>query len=114
MIESSPELPAWRTLIAERAREEADGRLFASEVRVRATFWFHRPKSHYGTGRNAGSVKASAPTWKSSKPDADKLVRALLDGLVIGGVLRDDALVVRLEVDKRYGDPGVLVEIVEL
>src|SRR5262245_45911803 len=114
MIESSADLPAWRELVAARAREEADGRLFATATRVRAVFWFPPLRSHYGTGRNAGTLKASAPHWKETKPDADKLVRALLDGLVIGGVLRDDALVARLEVEKRYGDVGVLVELSEL
>ena len=48
------------------------------------------------------------------KPDLSKLVRAVEDSLVDGGVLVDDALVVRIETSKSYAPeghaPGVLVE----
>ena len=40
----------------------------------------------------------------STKPDIDKLTRALLDGLTDSGVLRDDALVVSLRVEEWYAD----------
>lgn len=111
MVEMSKDLGPWRRAIAEVASQEADGRYFAEGVEVRAVFWFQRPGAHYGTGRNAGYVKRSAPNYRTSTPDVDKLVRALLDALVIGGVLRDDRFVVRVEAEKRYGDPGVLVEV---
>jgi len=40
----------------------------------------------------------------STKPDIDKLSRALLDGLTDSGVLQDDALVVSLHVEEWYAD----------
>ena len=46
-----------------------------------------------------------------TRPDLDKLARALLDGIT-GVVVKDDSLVVDLMVGKRYGEaPGVVVEI---
>jgi Holliday junction resolvase RusA-like endonuclease len=46
-----------------------------------AQFYFNRPKYHIGTGRNAGTVKASAPSNHAVKPDLSKLVRAIEDGI---------------------------------
>jgi crossover junction endodeoxyribonuclease RusA len=72
-------------------------------VRVNVWFIYARPKSHYGTGRNAGIVKASAPYYKASAPDLDKLQRALGDALTQAGILRDDALIVAWNSAKVYG-----------
>lgn len=81
-------------------------------VGVRLEFTFPRPKSHFGTGRNRDRVKPSAPElWHTQTPDADKLIRLQLDGLVIGGVLRDDSLVSLVRGEKRWGDPQALVEV---
>jgi Holliday junction resolvase RusA-like endonuclease len=43
-------------------------------------FWPHL-QSHYGTGRNAGKLKASAPQWKATKPDRDNADKIILDAL---------------------------------
>lgn len=40
---------------------------------------FPRPKSHFGTGRNASTLKPNAPDLCTTKPDADKILRAILD-----------------------------------
>ena len=40
--------------------------------------------------------------WRTTKPDADNVAKALCDALVAAGVLRDDTLVVRLEVESLY------------
>lgn len=48
------------------------------------------------------------------KPDIDKLVRAVLDGLTDGGLLADDSRVVRLVAEETYSEsPGVLVTVRE-
>lgn len=54
------------------------------------------------------TVRRAAP---SVKPDLDKLVRALMDGITdAGNVWTDDAQVTRIEVEKVYGEtPGVHV-----
>ena len=65
---------------------------------VNLTFFFRRPKSHYGKG---GHVKASAPVCHVSKPDADNLAKLVLDRITRGGqIWRDDSQVARLRVDK--------------
>jgi len=67
---------------------------------VKLTFFFRRPKSHYGKG---GHVKASAPVCHVSKPDADNLAKLVLDRITRGGrIWRDDSQVARLTVEKYW------------
>jgi len=87
-------------------------------IAVKFTFFFKRPKSHYGTGRNEGTLKKSAPPYPISKGrnDLDKLVRCALDAMT-EIVYEDDAQVCKLgETDKVFTDDtqplsGVLVGI---
>jgi Holliday junction resolvase RusA-like endonuclease len=70
-------------------------------VKLAVTFSFPRPKSHY---RSDGvTLKPSAPYYKTSAPDLDKLQRAIGDALT-GTVFRDDALVAVWEVRKVYDE----------
>jgi hypothetical protein len=74
-------------------------------------FTLRRPKGHFGTGRNAGVVRASACPWPIVKPDATKLLRSIEDALT-GVVWTDDAQVVEQLATKRYGEPeGAHVQI---
>ena len=86
------------TLAAEWDREPLTG-----AVAVDVVFTFARPKSHYGTGRNADVVKESAPDHHTQAPDSDKLSRLTLDGLEMAGVVRNDSQVCRLNIDKMWG-----------
>lgn len=80
-------------------------------VKIDLIFYFPRPKGHYGTGKNAETLKASAPANHVTKPDLDKLVRCVLDALT-GIAWNDDAQVQGVFATKWYGDaPGVEVEI---
>jgi Holliday junction resolvase RusA-like endonuclease len=64
------------------------------------TFFFRRPKSHYGKG---GHVKASAPVCHVSKPDADNLAKLVLDRITRSGrIWRDDSQVAKLRVEKYW------------
>jgi Holliday junction resolvase RusA-like endonuclease len=45
------------------------------------------------------------PSWHIVRPDADKLIRAVLDALT-GKVWRDDCQVAELLIRKRYADDG--------
>ncbi len=112
MVEAA-NLAPWRKLIIDAAASY-EGPKFSGPIQVRFVFWFQRPKGHYGTGRNAGTLKRSAPTYRASAPDVDKLCRAVADALTISGLILDDRLIVRVEAEKRYGDPGVLIEIQDL
>jgi Holliday junction resolvase RusA-like endonuclease len=77
---------------------------FTGGVLVQAASFFKRPANHYGTGRNAGQLKPNAPIYKASKPDADKLGRAIGDALSQSGVIRDDAKIVDWRLPKFWGD----------
>jgi Holliday junction resolvase RusA-like endonuclease len=46
-----------------------------------AVFRFPRPKSHWVGGRPGGKLKPTAPTWHTQTPDADNLLKAVLDAL---------------------------------
>lgn len=71
-------------------------------VALNATFYVPRPKGHFGTGRNEGLVKQSAPLWPVGYPDTDKLVRLVGDALTIAGIIRDDAQLVRIVAVKQW------------
>ena len=109
----------WRESVLWAAREamqrqgwrKADG----CPLRVEAVFSMPRPKGHYGTGRNVGQVRESAPRVPMTKPDATKLWRAAEDALTDSGVWGDDAQVVEQLVTKRYvlrgEQPGVSIRV---
>lgn len=107
---NAKKLRPWMSSIAWAAREAGIRDAGVGCVAVSATFDLVRPKCHRS---KSGKVKPSAPALPTTKPDVDKLARALLDALT-GIAWVDDAQVVRLDVRKRYGDSaGVRVELAE-
>jgi Holliday junction resolvase RusA-like endonuclease len=94
MIESSKHVRPWRADIAAAAAQVMAGRpVLTGPLVVDMVFAFARPKGHYGTGRNAGVLRPSAPGRPAVYPDLSKLARAAEDALT-RIVWRDDALVV--------------------
>jgi crossover junction endodeoxyribonuclease RusA len=94
LVESAKGLPAWRKAIHAAAFVANNGRLLcAREIPVEVTmnFFFERPKS----------VKRSEMTVK---PDCDKLVRAIFDGIT-GALIHDDSQIVSHYARKYYGTP---------
>lgn len=81
-------------LIAQAAGEVYNGDLLCGAIELSCVMHFARPKSHYGTGRNAGRLKASAPARHTQAPDAGKVMRAVEDSLT-GVVYRDDRQICR-------------------
>jgi crossover junction endodeoxyribonuclease RusA len=115
MVESSKAVAPWREAVrAETQRGMSGDRPLSGPVAVEVTVRLPRPKGHYGTGRNSGTVKLSAPRFPAGRPDLDKLLRALFDGLTMGGAWADDSQVVNLGAWKLYGAPGVLIQIEQL
>lgn len=101
----------WRTDVRAAAQEVFKDAPLAGPVVLRAHFFFPRPKSHYGTGRNANTLKASAPKQITKAPDCTKLMRSLEDALS-GVVWLDDSQVVLQLAQKSWGErPGAVVEI---
>jgi hypothetical protein len=70
-------------------------------VVVHAAFVFRRPRSHYGSGKNARKLKPSAPSAPPTAPDCDKLARAVGDAGT-GVWWHDDAQIVGWQISKRY------------
>jgi crossover junction endodeoxyribonuclease RusA len=116
MVESSKAVGPWREAVrAETQRAMRwNGGTLEGPVRLGVIFGLPRPKGHYGTGRNADQVKLSAPHFPAGRPDLDKLLRALLDGLTAGGAWVDDAQVAIISALKKYGEPGCRIEIEQL
>jgi len=93
---ATPNLHSWRDSVAWAVKDAMRGRPpFTGPVVVSATFRFNRPKS----------VSVKKRPHHTVKPDLDKLERALLDALVDGGCIVDDAQVNEFgSVVKKYVD----------
>lgn len=105
---SAKALREWEAIVRAYARAELDGRppLFVGQaVLLVITFFLPRPASHYGTGRNAGVLRASSPAYPISKPDYDKLARSTSDALT-AIVWDDDSRVVEALIRKRFAPIG--------
>lgn len=101
--EKPQKLRSWRNDIQALYLDTAKDRPpHGGPVTVYLSFDLPRPKAHYGTGRNSETLKPSAPLLHTSKPDLDKLVRAVLDALT-GVAWRDDSQVCLVNARKWYG-----------
>lgn len=118
MVESSKRLPAWRTLVTDEAwAARAGAPAILGPVRLYVTFGFRRPRSHFGTGRNAGTLRANAPAYPTGRNigDLSKHIRAVEDALTDAGVWVDDDQVVAIVSDKEWwDDAGAEISVSEL
>ena len=117
--EASANLMPWReAIVGQIVRDGLNKTLYGDPVMVRASFLFARPKSHYGSKGGQPYLKPTAPMFRGSDPDLDKLQRSLGDALAQGGVLLDDNLIVRWNTTKRYCNEGeregAIVEVIPL
>lgn len=84
------------------AAKQAGAYELSGPIAATVTFVLPRPKAHFGSGRNAGVLKSRAPRWHSgSRPDIDKVLRALLDGIT-GVCCRDDGQIAMVSMAKLY------------
>ena len=104
ITDANPKAKPWKQLVAAAARESYAGAPLTGPVHLTAMFYRERPKSHYGTGRNADVLKATAPAYPCSAPDALKLARLVEDSLT-GLLYKDDAQIVSETLVKLYGRP---------
>jgi len=115
MIESCKALKPWREQIIADTKALDFPRTIENAVSVSLVFCFPRPKSHFTT---KGALKSKVPSHKTTKPDIDKLCRAVLDALTIAELIKDDSLVHSLTAEKRYcvGEepPGVLITVMDM
>ena len=104
-------LRPWRDTVTAAAIAVVDGAPpIDGPVSVEIVFAICRPAGHYGTGRNRGSLKASAPVHPVGRNvgDIDKLCRAVLDSLTTAKVWLDDSQVVTLIARREYAAPWEL------
>lgn len=83
-------------------------------LRVEMIFYFSRPKSHFGTGKNAGNVKPGMSLYHTARPDIDNLIKFVLDSL--NGIFwKDDCYVSQINAAKVYttGTPMTIVRVYE-
>ena len=93
----------WRaavTAAAQAAITEHDETWYGDHpMRVDALFTFAPLQKHF----HRGGLRSDAPYYRSTRPDLDKLIRAVLDALTDAGVWADDAQVVMITSSKTYG-----------
>lgn len=81
-------LKDWRSAVAEAARNAAgDNAPIGHAVQVTVEFRFPMPKSRSKAQRLLGIIP------RATKPDLDKLQRAVGDALTAGGLIQDDNLI---------------------
>ena len=92
MVEASKHLPAWRNDIILAVRQmfndTQDVTKFLDPIKLKVTFYIERPK------------QPKHKVYPASKPDLDHYIRAVGDALTIGGLIADDALIVKILAEK--------------
>ena len=101
MVESSKRVKPWRRQVAAAYVQHDFGDVLIGPLALTVDFYLPRPKAHYGTGRNAGTLKDSAPAEHLTMPDLDKLVRAVGDALT-RLAWRDDSQIFAWHAYKHY------------
>lgn len=91
--------------------EHAPEKPLDEPLRVDIDFYFSRPKSHYGTGKNKNKLKLSAPHHHTTRPDIDNLKKFVLDSM--NKVFwRDDSIICEGHSRKIYSDmPRTEIEV---
>jgi crossover junction endodeoxyribonuclease RusA len=106
VVDANKKAKPWQAVVAAAGHDAMGGRgLLDGPLAVRIVFYAPRPQSHYRTGRNRAMLRAAAPMFPTTRPDALKLARAVEDALT-GVCWRDDSLIVDEQLHKRYGEPA--------
>jgi Holliday junction resolvase RusA-like endonuclease len=92
----------WKACVIHEIKEHAGTFPAGTPVRCEFRFFLPRPKGHFGSGKNATTLRGSAPTHPTGKPDLDNLDKAVCDAITAAGVWRDDSQVTSSRVCKRY------------
>jgi crossover junction endodeoxyribonuclease RusA len=96
----NPRMKSWRQEVTNAAMQAFRGNgIFQGAVRVTAYFYFLPPKG-----------KRKMVTYKTTKPDLDKLLRCILDGLT-GVAYYDDGQVAETVAAKHYLQQAECAEI---
>lgn len=96
----NPALKPWRQAVA-AAAIAAGVKPLDGPVGLEITFYLPRPKGHFTP---KGALRPTAPAVPTTRPDADKVLRAVQDALK-GVAYRDDSQVTDPAPHKRYCAP---------
>jgi Holliday junction resolvase RusA-like endonuclease len=102
IVDSNKGLTKWRQLVTKAAEEARAGRTFPADAEIYVLIDFYMPRGKTVTRRR--------PT---TRPDADKCIRAVLDALTHSGIYKDDGQVVSIHANQWYADdkPGAQIVI---
>lgn len=112
LVDACKKNKSWRdSVVAAFLDAYPDAKPIRGPIHLDITFYLPRPKGHYGTGKNAEVLKATAPTFHLIKPDATKLTRSTEDALTKYAWL-DDAEIALQTIRKIYSErPGAAITI---
>jgi len=107
VVDDNPKSRDWKTDVSQAASAAYKGDLLMGPIELSLIFVRLRPAGHLAKK----GIRASAPEFPITKPDALKLARAVEDALT-GIIWRDDSQIVDEHLYKRYGaKPGVHVKV---
>lgn len=84
-------------------------------IQANLVFYFKRPLSHFGTGKNSKTLKHNMETWHCKRKDLDNMIKFVLDSLN-GKAYNDDSQVCVIHSAKLYteNEPKTIVNLVKL
>lgn len=113
LIDDNAKSKPWMNLVTYHARlamvSAGFSQPFDEALALRVIIFRARPKGHF----NKTGLKSNAPRFPTTKPDCSKYMRAVEDAMT-GVVYVDDARLVDSWPSKRFGRPGVLIELYRL
>lgn len=114
VISDNPQAKGWQLKVtAALAAHRRSMSALDGPVQLRVVFHLPRPKKHY---RRNGDLRADAPRQHITKPDGDKLLRAVQDAVTDSGLIFDDGRIAIGSYEKVYADEvervGVDVELI--
>ncbi len=104
---------AWMDAVKATAADAYRGELLRGPIGLELVFYFKRPSSHFGSGRNVSVLKPSAPQMHTQSPDLDKLVRCIGDALT-GSIYVDDRQVCAIHCRREYTTEAERAEVTVL
>lgn len=103
LIDDNKKLKPWRKAVAKVMMTNRPPSPMDCAVSLDVTLYIARPKGHFGTGRNEGKLKPTAPTIAKSGFDTDKILRGLYDAGK-GIWWTDDRRIARVSLTRFYDD----------
>jgi Holliday junction resolvase RusA-like endonuclease len=94
-------LRPWRTQAVSEMRACKPDVPFDQAMFAKITVYVRRPSAHF---RSNGMLKPNAPKYPKVGKDQDKIARACLDAMKIGGWVQDDSRFADILIKRRYDE----------